>query len=177
MTQVRIGNATLEIVRGDVTDQDVEAIVNAANTHLWMGAGVAGAIKRAGGQEIEREAVAQGPIPVGEAVVTTGGRLKARYVIHAAGMGQDLRTDADKVAQATKNSLKRAEEKGIRSVAFPAIGTGVGGFPIEECARVMIGAAADHLSGPSCVERVLFVLFDQAGTEAFREHLESFPST
>ena len=172
MSQVRIGNATLEVVRGDITDQDVEAIVNAANNHLWMGAGVAGAIKRAGGPQIEREAVAQGPIPVGEAVVTTGGRLNARYVIHAAGMGQDLRTDANKVEQATKNSLKRAEEKGIRSVAFPAIGTGVGGFSLEECARAMIGAAADHLSSTSCIERVVFVLFDQAGTEAFRAQVE-----
>ena len=177
MTKARIGKATLEVVRGDITDQDTEAIVNAANSHLWMGAGVAGAIKRAGGPQIEQEAVAQGPIPVGEAVVTTGGRLKARYVIHAAGMAQDLRTDADKVEQATKNSLKRAEEKGIRSVAFPAIGTGVGGFSVAECARVMISAAADHLSGTSCIKRVVFVLFDQAGYEVFREQVENLSSS
>jgi O-acetyl-ADP-ribose deacetylase (regulator of RNase III) len=176
MPRVRIGNATLEVVRGDITDQDTEAIVNAANNHLWMGAGVAGAIKRAGGPQIEQEAVAQGPIPVGEAVVTTGGRLKARYLIHAAGMGQDLRTDAGKLEQATKNSLKRAEEKGVRSVAFPAIGTGVGGFPIEECARVMIGAAADHLATTSCIERVVFVLFDEAGYEVFREQVKKLSS-
>ena len=171
MPQVRIGNATLEVLWGDITEQDVEAIVNAANNHLWMGSGVAGAIKRAGGPQIERETVAQGPIPVGEAVVTSGGRLNARYVIHAAGMGQDLRTDADKVELATRNSLNRAEEKGIRSVAFPAIGTGVGGFSVETCARVMISAAVDHLAKPSCIERVVFVLFDQAGYEVFREQV------
>ena len=172
MPQVRIGNATLEVLRGDITEQDVEAIVNAANNHLWMDAGVAGAIKRAGGPRIEQEAVAQGPIPVGEAVVTTSGRLKARHVIHAAGMGQDLRTDSDKVERATKNSLKCAEEKGIRSVASPAIGTGVGGLPVGECARAMIGAAAVHLGTTSCIERVVFVLFDQTGYEAFREQVE-----
>ena len=177
MAQVRIENATLEVIRGDISEQDVEAIVNAANNHLWMGAGVAGAIKRAGGPRIEQEAVAQGPIPVGEAVVTTAGRLKARYVIHAAGMGQDLHTNSGKVEQATKNSLKRAEEKGIRSVAFPAIGTGVGGFPVGECARVMIGAAADHLATTSCIERVVFVLFDQAGYEVFLEQVKNFSSS
>ncbi|HID31713.1 MAG TPA: macro domain-containing protein, partial [Desulfobacterales bacterium] len=148
-----------------------DAIVNAANNHLWMGAGVAGAIKRKGGAEIEQEARKQGPIPVGEAVVTSGGKLKARYVIHAAGMGQNLRTDADKVEQATRNSLKRAEEKGLTSVAFPAIGTGVGSFPIRTCAEVMIGAAVDHLATTTCIRRLRFVLFDQPTYKIFREEL------
>ena len=171
MPELRIGDATLEVVQGDITEQDTEAIVNAANNHLWMGAGVAGAIKRKGGIEIEREAVQQGPIPVGEAVVTSGGKLRARYVIHAAGMGQDLRTDADKVERSTRNSLKRAEEKGMTSVAFPAIGTGVGGFPVRTCAEVMIGAAANHLTATTCIQRVRFVLFDQPTYEAFRDEV------
>src|SRR6266516_7915934 len=97
----QIEGTTLEVVQGDITEWAVEAIVNAANNHLWMGAGVAGAIKRKGGPEIEAEAVRQGPIPVGEAVVTGGGALKARYVIHAAAMGQDLTTSADLIHQAT----------------------------------------------------------------------------
>ena len=126
------------LTRGDIAQQDAEAIVNAANNHLWMGAGVAGAIKRAGGREIEEEAVAKGPIPIGEAVVTGGGHLKARYVIHAAVMGQDLRTDADKIRQATQNSLRRADELALKSIAFPAISTGIFGFPIQRCAEIML---------------------------------------
>src|SRR3972149_446583 len=99
--------------KGDITDSGADAIVNAANNHLWMGSGVAGAIKRKGSAEIEKEAIAKGPIAVGEAVATTGGKLKARYVIHAAAMGQDLRTDEAKIASATRNALLRAEELGI----------------------------------------------------------------
>lgn len=169
--EIGIGNAVLEVVQGDITEQDTEAIVNAANNRLWMGAGVAGAIKRKAGIEIEQEAVQQGPIPVGEAVVTSGGRLRARYVIHAAGMGQDLRTDADRVEQATRNSLRRAEEKGLTSVAFPAIGTGVGGLPVRTCAARMIRAVADHLSATTCIQRVRFVLFDQPTYDIFRDEL------
>src|SRR5206468_8276184 len=135
---ITIGQASLETERGDISQAKVDAVVNAANNHLWMGSGVAGALKRAGGLEIEREAVAKGPVQVGEAVVTNGGALPARYVIHAAVMGQDLRTDQSKIRQATKNALMRARELGIGSVAFPALGTGVGGFLPEEAAEAMI---------------------------------------
>jgi len=128
---VKVGKASVEVVMGDIADSDTEAVVNAANDRLWMGSGVAGAIKREGGRVIEDEAVALGPIPIGEAVVTSGGNLKANYVIHAAGMGQDLKTDEEKVKLATKNCLLRAEEKGIESLALPAIGTGVGGLSID----------------------------------------------
>ena len=155
------------LTRGDIAQQDAEAIVNAANNHLWMGAGVAGAIKRAGGQEIEDEAVAKGPIPIGEAVVTGGGRLKARYVIHAAVMGRDLRTDADKIRQATQNSLRRADELALKSIAFPALGTGVGGFSLEECARVMLDVVRSHSGGGTSLERVVFVLYDEPAYQAF----------
>jgi O-acetyl-ADP-ribose deacetylase (regulator of RNase III) len=155
------------LTRGDIAQQDAEAIVNAANNHLWMGAGVAGAIKRAGGREIEEEAVAKGPIPIGEAVVTGGGRLKARYVIHAAVMGRDLRTDADKIRQATQNSLRRADELAVKSIAFPALGTGVGGFPLEECARIMLDVVHRHSASGTSLERVVFVLYDEPAYQVF----------
>jgi O-acetyl-ADP-ribose deacetylase (regulator of RNase III) len=153
--------------RGDIAQQDAEAIVNAANNHLWMGAGVAGAIKRAGGREIEEEAVAKGPIPIGEAVATGGGRLKARYVIHAAAMGRDLRTDADKIRQATQNSLRRADELALKTIAFPALGTGVGGFSLEECARIMLDVVRRHSASGTSLERAVFVLYDEPAYQAF----------
>jgi O-acetyl-ADP-ribose deacetylase (regulator of RNase III) len=159
----------ITLVQGDIAQQEVDAVVNAANNHLWMGAGVAGAIKGAGGREIETEAVAKGPIPIGEAVATGAGRLKARYVIHAAVMGQDLRTDADKVRRATQATLRRADELGVTSIAFPALGTGVGGFPLGECARIMLDAVEAHAAvGTTSLERVIFVLYDAAALEAFQ---------
>ena len=136
----------LEVVDGDITALDVDAIANAANNQLWMGAGVAGAIKRAGGEEIEREAVEKGPVEVGEAVVTGAGRLKARYVIHGAVMGQDLVTSAELIARTTRRCLELADELGLESLALPAFGTGVGGFPLGECARLMVGVARDRKS-------------------------------
>ena len=171
---VKVGHTTVELVQGDITDQDVDAVVNAANNYLWMGAGVAGAIKKKGGEAIEREAVAKGPIQVGEAVVTTGGRLKARHVIHAAGMGQDLKTDAEKVASATRNSLLRAQEGGIRTLAFPAIGTGVGGLEVHLCAKTMIDATIDYLldaHNADDFDCIRFVLFDEATHRAFQDYL------
>jgi O-acetyl-ADP-ribose deacetylase (regulator of RNase III) len=157
----------ISFVKGDIARQDADAIVNAANNHLWMGAGVAGAIKRAGGREIEEEAVAKGPIPIGEAAVTGAGRLKARYVIHAAVMGRDLHTDADKIRQATQNSLRRADELALRSIAFPALGTGVGGFSLEECARIMLDVVRRHSASGTSLERVVFVLYDEPAYQAF----------
>jgi O-acetyl-ADP-ribose deacetylase len=166
-------NTTLEVVQGDITDCAVDAIVNAANNHLWMGAGVAGAIKRKGGQMIEAEAVRQGPIAVGEAIVTGGGALKARYVIHAAAMGQDLITNADHIHQATMHSLQRATELGVESMAFPALGTGVGSFPIHEAARVMIEATCAYLRIPphNLLKRIVFVLFTPETLQAFEQAL------
>ncbi len=157
--------------RGDITSLDADAIVNAANNALWMGGGVAGAIKRAGGQGIEDEAVRQAPIPVGEAVVTGAGSLKARYVIHAAVMATDLVTDADKIRSATRNSLRRAEELGLKSIAFPALGTGVGRFPYEKVAEIMIDTVSDYLAGDSGLEEVIFALFDDEAFEAFETRL------
>ena len=171
----QVGSTTLEVVQGDITACAVDAIVNAANNHLWMGAGVAGAIKRKGGQAIEDEAVRQGPIPVGEAVVTSGGTLPARYVIHAAAMGQDLLTNADLIRRATSNSIKRAIELGLTSLALPALGTGVGGFSVHEAARVMIEVASTMLrdAPQTSLQRVLFVLFTPDALQAFDEALAS----
>jgi O-acetyl-ADP-ribose deacetylase (regulator of RNase III) len=161
----------LEVVEGDITAVEVDAIANAANNHLWMGAGVAGAIKRAGGEEIEREAVAKGPIAVGDAVATGGGRLKTKHVVHGAVMGQDLKTNADLVARTTRRCLEVADELGARSLALPAFGTGVGGFPLEECARIMVAEASAY--EPASLERVVFAVFGAEAERAFRAALES----
>jgi O-acetyl-ADP-ribose deacetylase (regulator of RNase III) len=162
--------ADVDVVEGDITALDVDAIANAANNHLWMGAGVAGAIKRAGGDEIEREAVAKGPIEVGDAVATGAGALKARWVIHAAVMGQDMRTSAEAIARATRRTLEVANELGARSIALPAFGTGVGGFPLDECARIMVDAVRSF-EGLE-LERVVFAVFGEEARFAFESATE-----
>ena len=167
MRSFRLSSLDLEVLEGDLSEQAVDAVVNAANNALWMGAGVAGALKARGGPEIEREAMALGPISPGEAVVTTGGKLSARYVIHGAVMGQDLKTDAVLIGSATASALAQAERLGIRSVAFPALGTGVGGFPLEECARIMVDAVRMHAATPGTLRRVLLVLYGRAAYETF----------
>jgi O-acetyl-ADP-ribose deacetylase (regulator of RNase III) len=158
---------TIEILDGDISAQQTTAIVNAANNHFWMGSGVAGAIKARGGDAIEREAMAQGPVEPGECVVTTGGRLQARYVIHAAVMGQELDTSAALIGRATRNALKLADTHQIDAIAFPALGTGVGGFPLDECARLMIEAVRAHAATPTSLRLVRFVLFGQPAYRAF----------
>jgi O-acetyl-ADP-ribose deacetylase (regulator of RNase III) len=163
----------IEVYRGDIAQLELDVLVNAANNRLWMGGGVAGALKRAGGKEIETEAVNKGPIPIGEAVATGAGKLKARYVIHAAVMGQDLQTDAEKIRQATRNSLLRGDELGVKSIAFPALGTGVGGFPSDGCARIMISQVREYSAQKTGLERVVFALYDQAAYEAFEQELEA----
>jgi O-acetyl-ADP-ribose deacetylase (regulator of RNase III) len=159
----------LSVVDGDIAALDVDAIANAANNHLWMGAGVAGAIKRAGGQEIEDEAVAKGPVPVGSAAATGAGRLKARFVIHGAVMGQDLRTNAELVEQTTRSCLELADELGCESLALPAFGTGVGGFPLDECARIMVAAARDF--EPQVLRRLVFAVWGEDAAAAFEAAL------
>ncbi|HYX88172.1 MAG TPA: macro domain-containing protein [Gaiellaceae bacterium] len=158
-----------EVVEGDITELDVDAVANAANNRLWMGAGVAGAIKRAGGEEIEREAVAKGPIEVGDAVATGAGRLNARHVIHGAVMGQDLRTNGELVRRTTRRCLEVADELGCRSLALPAFGTGVGGFPLAECARIM--AVEVDAYEPASLERIVFAVFGDEARRAFEAAL------
>ena len=155
----------LEVIEGDIAALEVDAVANAANDHLWMGAGVAGALKRAGGGEIEREAVAKGPIPVGDAVATGAGRLPARWVIHGAVMAQDLRTNAELVERTTRSVLRVAEELGAESLALPAFGTGVGGFPLDECARLMVDAVRAH--EPRTLRRVVFAVYGEEARRAF----------
>ena len=166
-----ISGRSVEVIRGDITEQETEAIVNAANNHLWMGAGVAGAIKRRGGEDIEREAVALGPIDIGGAVLTSGGTLKAKHVLHAAVMGQDLHTDAENIRAATKSALQLAERHKLASLSFPALGTGVGGFSVFHCAKIMMTEAIDFLQSAMHVRLVRFVLFDQQTYDAFEQEL------
>jgi O-acetyl-ADP-ribose deacetylase (regulator of RNase III) len=160
----------LDVVDGDITQLEVDAIANAANDHLWMGAGVAGAIRRAGGDEIEDEAVALGPIKVGDAVATGAGRLPARYVIHGAVMGQDLQTNGKLIGRTTLRCLEVADELGLESVALPAFGTGVGGFSLDECARIMVDAVRCH--EPRTLRRVIFAVFGDDARKAFERALE-----
>ncbi len=157
---------SIKIIQGDITTAKVDAIVNAANNHLWMGAGVAGAIKRVGGKIIEDEAVAKGPIPIGSAIETTVGNLNAKYVLHAAVMGQDLITNDKYIRDATKNVLELCEKLNLSSVAFPALGTGVGGFPMDKCAEIMIGEVLKFES--KNLKDVYFYLLDDA-SKVFEE--------
>ncbi len=155
--------------QGDLTDADVDAIVNAANNDLQLGGGVAGAIQRKGGPEIQAECDRIGPIAIGEAAVTTGGKLKARFVIHAASMELGGRTAAESLRASTRNSLRRAAEKSVTSIAFPAVGTGIAGFPMRGCAEIMLDEVANHLQGKTSLQQVRFVLFDQAALKTFQQ--------
>jgi O-acetyl-ADP-ribose deacetylase (regulator of RNase III) len=159
--------AKIHIVQGDLTEQDADAIVNAANNDLQLGGGVAGAIRRKGGPKIQEECDRIGRIPLGEAAITGGGNLKARYVIHAASMRLGEETTEENLRLATRNSLLRAAEKGLRSIAFPAVGTGIAGFPMRRCAEVMLEEAALHLKGRTSLEDVRFVLYDRPACETF----------
>src|SRR6266851_6012718 len=157
----------VKIQQGDLTEMDVDAIVNAANNDLILGAGVPGAIRRKGGEEIQRECDAIGSIPVGYAAITTGGKLKARFVIHAASMQLGGKTTADSLRRSTAHCLRIANERGLKSIAFPAVGTGIAGFPLKECAEIMLREAARHLRGETSLETVHFVLFDDAAKRVF----------
>ena len=160
--------AQLEVIAGDVTKLEVDAIANAANTMLRHGGGVAGAISRAGGPEVQRESDAKAPIGLGEAVETTAGDMPARWVIHAATMELGGPTSAEIIEQATRSTLAKAEELGARSLALVAFGTGVGGFPIDDAARIMVGAAREH-SGD--LERIVFAVHGDEAERAFRDAL------
>jgi O-acetyl-ADP-ribose deacetylase (regulator of RNase III) len=156
----------LEVQQADVTKLDVDAIANAANTHLLHGGGVAGAIARAGGAELERESRERAPIELGAAVETTAGDMPSRWVIHAATMvNPGGRSDAEVIERATRSTLAKAEELGARSLALVAFGTGVGGFPLDEAARIMVGAASEH-EGRS-LERIVFAVHGDAAEKAF----------
>jgi O-acetyl-ADP-ribose deacetylase (regulator of RNase III) len=163
--------ATIQLWHGDICDLEVDAIVNAASTSLWMSTGVGGAIKQRGGDSIEFEAIRQGPAALGSAVVTGPGQLASRYVIHAVSLGADRRTSAEAIEAATRSALRVADELGCESIAFPALGTGVGGFPLDEAARIVIETCRAEL--PSChsLTRVILALKGAATYQAFQAAL------
>ncbi len=157
------------LLQGDLTEMDADAIVNAANNDLKLGGGVAGAIRRKGGEEIQRECDQIGPIPLGTAAITGGGKLKARHVIHAASMELGGRTSADTLRTSTAHALRLAAQRRLKTVAFPAVGTGIAGFPMRECAEIMLREVVEHLKANSPLEKVYFVLFDKDALETFRQ--------
>jgi O-acetyl-ADP-ribose deacetylase (regulator of RNase III) len=157
------------IQQGDLTEMDTDAIVNAANNDLQLGGGVAGAIRRKGGDTIQRECDSIGSIPIGGAAITTGGNLKAKYVIHAASMQLGGLTTAPALRRSTAHCLRIAAEKGLKTIAFPAVGTGIAGFPMRDCAEIMLAEVAQHLKGPTSLEKVYFVLVDHSARNTFEQ--------
>ena len=171
--RLRIGQTSIAIERGDITDWEVDAIINAANSTLAMSTGVASAIKRKGGVIIEEEAMRQAPLEVGEAVLTTGGNLAATHVIHAAVMGPDLKADGPQIAATTRAVLALAAKHRITSLALPALGTGVGHVPPATSADAMLNAVITHLkAGPTGLKRVIFVLYQDDAYRAFTDTLK-----
>ena len=163
--------ATVEVLDTDITTLEVDAIVNAANTRLLHGGGVAGAIARAGGPEIQGESHSRAPVGLGEAVETTAGTLPARWVIHAATMELGGPTSAEIIRRATAATLARADELGARSLALVAFGTGVGGFPLDEAAQIEVEEVRRHLEAGSRLERIVFAVRGEAALGAFERAL------
>lgn len=159
----------IEFVKGDITEMKVDAIVNAANTDLMLGGGLAGVIRRKGGTSIQEECNKHGPVPLGGAAITGAGNLPARYIIHAASMRLGGKTTAESLRDATRNSLRLAEENNIKTIAFPAIGTGVGKFPMEKCAEIMLQEVRDFLKESKVVQKVYFVLYDYYAYDTFKK--------
>jgi O-acetyl-ADP-ribose deacetylase (regulator of RNase III) len=171
--KAKVGKTTLVVERGDITDAEVDAVVNAANNELWMGTGVASAMKRKGGVVIEEEALRQGPIEIGEAVLTIAGNLPATHVIHAATMGKDLKTDTEKIAAATRSTLAIAEKHKLESIAFPALGSGAGGVQPTQSAEAMLSTVVQHVSrGNSSLQKIMFVLYQDEAYKAFTDTLK-----
>ncbi len=171
--EVNIGKAKFTIMQGDITSAGTEAIANSANDKLWMGSGVAGAIKKQGGEEIELEAMKMGPIPIGEVAVTSAGKLSAKKVIHAVVMGQDLLTSEEFVRNATRNTIKAADSIPVLSLAVPAFGTGVGHFHADDCSKIMIEEIVNGLLDAKNLRQVKIVLNDKGTYDIFKNALES----
>lgn len=170
--RVKISKSILELLEGDITEMQTEAIVNAANARLILGGGVAGAIRRKGGPKIQEECNKAGGTFVGGAVKTTGGNLKAKFVFHAVGPQMGEGDEDEKLKNATVNSLKLADENNIESISFPAISTGIFGFPIERCATIMLGTTINYLKGQTGLEKVIFCLFDRDSYKVFEKQLK-----
>jgi O-acetyl-ADP-ribose deacetylase (regulator of RNase III) len=175
MEILKVKNAVIELKQGDITESGTDAIVNAANSRLILGGGVAGAIRKKGGPAIQAECDKIGGTPIGTAVITTGGNLKAKHVIHAVGPRMGEGDEDNKLKNATLNSLKLLDQHNLKSIAFPAISTGIFGYPIDRCAKIMISAAKNYLETQSTkIEKVIFVLFTEADYDVFQNELNNF---
>ena len=170
--KIQINNKTLELTEGDITELHTDTIVNAANSSLFLGAGVAGAIRAKGGPAIQEECDEIGGCPVGGAVITGGGNLKARHVIHAVGPRKGEGDEEEKLKNATLSSLKVSDENGLKSIGFPAISTGVYSFPVERCAEIMLAETIDYLQGETGLEKVVYCLYGQEAFGVFEGVLE-----
>jgi len=173
---LKIGNSAIKLVKGDITELEVDAIVNAANSRLKMGGGVAGAILRKGGWSIQEECDKIGYCPVGGAVITRAGKLKAKYVIHAVGPRMGEGHEDKKLESATLSALKLAEEHNVESIAFPAISTGIFGFPKDRCAKIMLRTVVNYLKEGSKIKQVIFCLYDDETYRIFSEELKRIQS-
>ncbi|MBD3290950.1 O-acetyl-ADP-ribose deacetylase [candidate division KSB1 bacterium] len=171
--QIKINNKLLELFQGDITEQETDAIVNAANDRLILGGGVAGAIRKKGGEAIQEECNKIGGAHVGGAVITTGGNLKAKHVIHAVGPQMGEGDEDAKLKDATINSLKVADENKLSSIAFPAISTGIFGYPLQRCSHVMLTNTISYLENEkSGLDKVVFCLYDQKAFDTFKITLQ-----
>lgn len=171
MKELIIKNSKIKLVQGDITELDTDVIVNAANAQLILGGGVAGAIRRKGGPKIQEECDKKSPTFIGGAVISTGGNLKAKHVIHAVGPRMGEGNEDEKLKNATLNSLKLMDEHELKSIAFPAISTGIFGYPIDRCAKIMIATAKDYLLKDTQIEVVIFCLYTSSDFQVFEEEL------
>jgi len=168
-----IGQTTLELVQGDITEQDTDAIINAANEQLVLGGGVAGAIRKKGGSAIQAECHKKAPIHVGQAVITSGGNLKARHVIHAVGPRMGEGNEDTKLENATVNSIKLADDNRLHSLTFCAISTGIFGYPLDRCARIMLSTTIRYLKREKTgLNRVVFCLYDNMAYGTFQKEMQ-----
>jgi len=171
MNEIKVKNSLLKLQQGDITELETDVIVNAANSQLTMGGGVAGAIRRKGGPRIQEECNKIGNTYVGGAVITTGGNLKAKHVIHAVGPRMGEGNEDEKLKNATLNSLKLMDENNLQTIAFPAISTGIFGYPIDKCAKIMINTAKEYLNKTTKIKSVIFCLYTQSDFEVFEKEL------
>lgn len=169
----KLGSLEISVVKGDISESEADAIVNAANSHLWMGAGVAGAIKRRGGTIIEEEAMAKGPINPGQAVITSGGKLKASFVVHCAGMPPSGKATAENVASSVEQGLELADKKKVTSIAIPAIGAGVGGLNYDESTSAILEGVSRFEDRSESLEEIILVAYGDDAKEVFEKYVKS----
>jgi len=172
MKKLEVKKSIIGLVQGDITELDTDAIVNAANARLILGGGVAGAIKNKGGPLIQEECNKIGGTFVGGAVITSGGKLKTKHIIHAVGPRMGEGNEDEKLKNATLNSLKLMDENKLKTIAFPAVSTGIFGYPIDRCAKIMISATKEYLQGNTQIEKVIFCLFTSSDYEIFEKELK-----